>query len=327
MRNTEVMNMLVFFAVDMGPRATLEQLASRFGTTVLNTMPISSGKAGALVVGTSTSEHGRMLECAARLWARQLKIPIIAIEDYCGNCAVGIKNLAGRVTDPDLIIAESDFSRRCYMRKGFPGDKIVVLPPVRYDDYRKESPVFFRQRGRLRGMLWAGQPEQGMGQAALGWLAPWIRRNGLRLYFRTHPRDVAYAEGFWHEWMEKRNLRWVDCTSWDWVDVWAAPVDFVATAFSSVGLDAAFRGLPTLHILHPSSVRNLLMEQKGVARPGLVASGAALASAGPLGYAQIKAALGAANLRRVEVNFLRNYRGSGPVLDAVEEALRDIIEA
>jgi hypothetical protein len=147
----------------------------------------------------------------------------------------------------------------------------------------------------------------------------------MKLYFRAHPRDSAYAEGFWHEWLSKRRLRWVDCTQWDWPRVWEAPLGLVATAFSSVALDAAFRGLPTLHILHSRPVKKLLMQQKGFARPGVVASGAALASSGPLGYRWIDQSLGAAGLRRMEADFGRVYRWEGPVIDAFEVVLKDII--
>jgi len=321
----DAMSMPLFFAVDLGPRATLDRLASRFGATVIEATSLAPDGVGALIVGTSTSERGRLLESAARIWARHLKIPIVAIEDYAGNCVLGARDEHGRVVDPDFIIAESDFSRRCYVRAGFPVDRIIVLPPIRYDAYREMPAMPFRRADRLRGVLWAGQPERGMGQATLGWLAPWIRQHGMTLYFRAHPRDSAYAEGFWHEWLRRRRLRWVDCTQWDWPKVWDAPLGLVATAFSSVSVDAAFRGLPTLHVLHSRPVRKLLMQQKGVARPGVVVSGAALASSGPLGYGWIERSLGAAGLRRMEADFGRVYRAGGPAIDAFEEVIKNII--
>lgn len=315
----------LFFAADLGPQITLDLVAKRFFTTVTDQLPPSCDLHGALVIGTSTSESGCEREFYAREWARQLKIPIVAIEDYAGNCALGTRGEHGRITDPDFIIAESGFSRRCYVRAGFPADRIIVLPPIRYDAYRAKPAIPFRHRDRLRGVLWAGQPERGLGQATLGWLVPWIRRRGLKLYFRAHPRDSAYAEGFWHEWLRQRRLRWMDCTQWDWPEVWGAPLGLVATAFSSVAVDAAFRGLPTLHVVHPRPVRKLLMQQKGIVRPGVVVSGAALASTGPLGYSQLEHALSATSLRRMEAGFERVYRGSEPVIDVFERVLKDII--
>ena len=67
------------------------------------------------------------------------------------------------------------------------------------------------------------------------------------------------------------------------------------------------------------------MQQKGTARPGVVVSGAALASSGPLGYEWIDRSLGTAGLRRMEADFARVYRGEGPVIDAFEALLKDII--
>lgn len=316
----------LFFAADLGPKLTLNLVAKRFHTTVTDHLPHASDRYRALVIGTSTSESGFERELYARQWARQMKIPILAIEDYAGNCALGTRDSHGRVTDPDFIIAESDFSRRCYVRAGFPADRIIVLPPIRYDGYREMPAIPFNRGDRLRGVLWAGQPERGMGQATLGWLAPWIRQRGLKLYFRAHPRDSAYADGFWHEWLKQRRLRWVDCTQWDWPKVWDTPLGLVATAFSSVAVDAAFHGLPTLHVLHPRLVRRLLKEQKGMTRSGVVVSGAAFASTGPLGYRWIDRSMGAANLRRMEAVFERVYRGQGPVIDAFESVLKSIIK-
>jgi hypothetical protein len=292
---------------------------------VNETMPIEADEVGALVVGTSKSLYGYTLETEAKSWARQRKIPIVAVEDYAGNCALGARDDHGQWVDPDYIIAESDFSRRCYMRAGFPVGRIIVLPPIRYDVYREAPPMPFPRRDRLRGILWAGQPECGMGQAALGWLTPWIRRHGLKVYFRAHPRDLAYVDGFWHEWFGRRRLRWVDCTQWPWPNVWTAPLGLVATAFSSVAVEAAFQGLPTLHVLHPLPVRKLLIEQKRVARPGVVATGVAFASSGPLGFAQLDRSLEAASLRRAGAQFDRIYRGSGPVIDSLKRVLEDII--
>lgn len=315
----------LFFAADLGPKLTLEPIARRFLATVTDQLPLSSGLYEALVVGTSTSESGLKRELYARAWARRSGIPIVAIEDYVGNCQFGLRDDLGNETDPDFIVAESDFARRLYVRAGFPAEKIIVLPSIRYDSYRELPPASFDARHGASGVLWAGQPERGMCQAALGWLAPWLRRHGKKLYFRAHPRDPAYAGGLWHEWLGRRRLRWEDCTQWDWPAVWAAPLGLVATAFSSVAIDAGFRGIPTLHILHPRQVRDRLAQHRGLVRPGVVASGAAAATVTPLDHALLMRHLGAKRLRRSEACFVRVYRGSGPIIDTFERVLKDII--
>lgn len=319
------MPLVLFFAADIGPKLTLEPLARRFSATVTDQLPHSSDLYRALVIGTSTSESGLETELYARAWARWSGIPIVAIEDYVGNCRFGMRDALGNEADPDYIVAESDFSRRFYVRAGFPAERVSVLPSIRYDSYRDLPPASLYRGRQASGVLWAGQPERGMGQVALGWLAPWLRRHGKKLYFRAHPRDSAYAEGLWHEWLGRHRLRWEDCTQWDWPEVWAAPLGLVATAFSSVAVDAGFRGIPTLHILHPRHVRDRLAQGRGPVRPGVVASGAAPATSNPLDHALLMRHLGAKRLRRSSRCFAQVYGGLGPIIDALETLLKDII--
>ena len=311
----------IFFAIDFGSRLTLEPVARQFNTSVTDKLPQDLSIYPALIVGTSTSVFGREQELQARISARLVGVLIIVIEDYAGNCFLGVQ-----AAIPDCIIVESGFSRRLYVRSGFPSSRVFVLPSVRYDAYRETRNVSILSRSPLRAVLWAGQPEFAIGQVALGWLAPWLARHGLRLFFKAHPRDTAYLSGAWHSWLRRRKLRWIDCTDWDWPKIWGAPIGLVATAFSSVALDAGFHGIPALHIILPRSVKKILRMQKGVTRPGVVAIGAALYSAGPLGYSRLWHDLGPANLRRVEEEFGRVYRGSAPVIEIIESYLRDIIE-
>lgn len=313
----------ILFACDHGAKLCLEPISNAWGIPLTENLPfVNEFGPSVLILGTSTSSYGNAQDEAACRWASLSGIPVIVIEDFPGNGSLLIQ-AAAKI---DKLVVESDFSVRHYQKLGFPNQKLVVLPPLRYDLYRG----FFRNKlqdsKRFRAVLWAGQPESFLTKSVLGWMAPWLKQHGFTVYFRAHPRDHSYKTGFWHKWLEQRKLRWVDCTSWDEVQLWDAPIRFVATAFSSLAITASFHGIPAIFVLHQSSIKRLLHEQKAGIRPSVVAIGACATTFGPFVEKNMNRCLSIGEIKRMKQTFELSYRTCQPVVVNYLQVIHDIIQ-
>jgi len=311
----------LLYAYDAGAKVALEPIAKFFGIAIADSLPQgANNRFSALILSTSTSKEGLAKDIEMCRWAQLANIQVVALEDYPGNASILVK-----LSIVDILIVESEPWVRHYVRLGFNASCIKVTPSPRYDKYRGINHKKIKWLRTPRTMLWAGQPEKGMCTAALGWLAPWAKKNGITIYFRAHPRDENYHNGYWANWFKKRGLRWVDCTSWKQEDLWSGSIGLVATAFSSLALDALFHGIPVIHIAHLRAVKTLLLEQKSTVSPGICILGAAAQTYGPYTAQIASKCLSVGNIRSIERAFGRHYRGSGPAMEGLIHILQTII--
>src|SRR5688572_14556899 len=220
------MNTLAFLAVDGGPRETLAPVAAHYGCELADVELDATASeahwaarlaaARLLVVGTSDSPRGRAIEAAARTAARRRKIPVAAIEDFPGN----YWHTDGG--EADLVLVESAAAREICQRKlGAQAPAVAIVPPARYDGYRRRLTDLRRETasrwtadppGRYR-MLWAGQPETDDCMRTLRALAPALKALDAELLFKAHPRDAGYTSGEYGRVLDPSGLSWSDLTA------------------------------------------------------------------------------------------------------------------
>jgi hypothetical protein len=258
-------------AVDPGPVAAS-------GTEDFWAGLILERRAAAIVCGTSDSLAGRALESAARRAAVAAGIPVAAIEDYPGNY---YEVAGGRVT---LLVVDSAFSARL-ARSRFGGDApdILECAPIRYDPLRVRLGTLREKRGgpRSGAVLWAGQPETDDAIATLDRVAPLVAGLGRRLLFRAHPRDEGYRAGAYARLFAAGRPPVDDVTAETLDASFARRPELVLTQFSSIAVEAGFRGIPALHVLYADIGERRLFAKKGYRIPPWCEAGAAFAIRDP----------------------------------------------
>lgn len=283
----------LFVAADGGPRETLAPVALQCGASLSDIAQdaaeaethwarlIASERAVVLVVGTSDSARGRLVETAARRAARAARIPVVAIEDFPGNyCEVP----GGAAS---LLMVESEVARDiCIAKLGSPAPRVEVAIAARYDPYRARlgelrhntAQRWAREQHSLK-VLWAGQPETDDCIRTLTALLPLFRLSGVDLLFKAHPRDPGYSSGVYHALLRDGAIAFSDVTHSGVEEVLETGPRLVVTQFSSVAIEAGFFGIPSLWVLLPIAGGARLEQKKGYAVPPLcLAKGAAAAT-------------------------------------------------
>ena len=285
------MNTPVCVAADGGPSETICPIAAHYNTRLAG---VDSAAAASdahwraelertapplLIVGTSDSRRGRVIEAAARRAARNLHVRIAAIEDFPGN----YWHIAG--AEADLTLVESAAARDiCLRNLGAHAPRLAVVSPARYDRYRERLSDLRRHTasrwsadapGRYRA-LWAGQPETEDCMRTLLALLPVLRALNVELLFKAHPQDQGYLSGDYRRTLDEAGIAWTDLTARPVEDALSAAPHVVVTQFSSVAVEAGFFGIPSLWILLADAGGARLYAKKGYLEPPLCAAGGAL---------------------------------------------------
>lgn len=284
------MNVL-FVAVDGGAREALAPVAARCASGLADTAKqaaetdacwrqvIVSERPSLLVVGTSDSTRGRLVESAARRAARGAGISIVAIEDFPGN----YYEIAGG--EASMVLVESTRAQSlCLEKLGNRSPRVEVVVPARYDPYRKRL-AELRSRTveswasqTTTRVLWAGQPETDDAVHTLEALLPILHEHAVDLLFKAHPRDAGYTTGTYRALLDASGIAATDVTNLSVEDALALAPRLIVTQFSSIATEAGFFGVPSLWVLLPHAGAARLRQKKGYAVPPLcLARGAAYA--------------------------------------------------
>lgn len=230
----------------------------------------------ALVLGTSDSNRGRLIEQAAQEAATELEKPVIVLEDYPGN----YRHTNGlRI---DVLVVASEFERK--LHKSHLGKKapaIITCMPARFDIYKRnglQERLEYKKRrdcyqGALR-VLWAGQPETDDAVETLQRLLPAFAENRVEVLFKSHPRDQGYKTGAYSRFLTNKDVCFHDVTSMSLSSCMKKTPALLATQFSSMALEAGFFGLPSMHVLYKDIGGKRLEQKKGFSVPPWCAVGA-----------------------------------------------------
>lgn len=268
-------HLIVFFACDHGPKATLAPMARHYGVQVSESvltrrewreLLIGEG-VRLLVCGTSGSEAGSMAERNVRLAAKDAGIGLACVEDFPGNYI----HWDGAAAD--WLIVEGNFSIGVYQSRGVQLPIMAVIPAVRYDHLRGGARETVRPSGTAT-ILWAGQPETDDAIATLGWLLEVLQGQQHRLLFRAHPRDPGWKAGQYNSLLRGAGMAWEDVTDEPLSATFHRHIDLTVTQFSSVGIEGGFHGIPALFVLLPEAGARTLKKLKGYSIPSICEEGA-----------------------------------------------------
>lgn len=245
-------------AYDNGPRQTLSPLLNsekfvfeefREAETVNQWKAMLSELSFyGVVVSTSKSDHGRLIERNCCIAAKELGLFVVTIEDYPFNFDKKNQSLV------DLLIVESDFVKNEYLLSNpISNTKIETGALIRYEFLRSASFCREKSFGKVETnkVLWIGQPETDCCLASLKRIMPVIRSLGLKLDFRAHPDDSGY---YLMKSYDNFFINYEDCIE----DVSMLTIDrcvernpfITLTQFSSLAIELAFKGIPSLHLLY-----------------------------------------------------------------------------
>jgi hypothetical protein len=227
-----------------------------------------------VVLSTSKSESGFIVESFCCIAAKELGLLVVVIEDYPFNFNSAIRSFV------DLILVESDFVKNEYLRSGmFDVESIETGALIRYENIRAVA-LSLRQRSTNRidkksRVLWLGQPETHNCLASLERIMPSIKSLGLNLDFRAHPDDFGYYDAD-----NYANLfyNYKDCLE----DVSFLKIDscvqrnpiFAITQFSSLAIELGFQGIPSLHLLYEDLGGAFFLHKNGRVKPVICEVGA-----------------------------------------------------
>lgn len=254
------------FAVDDGPRSVIQKLSKIEGFEDIKNTLLSEHKYDGIVIGTSGSKAGVSLESEVRINAKLNNIPLIIIEDYPGNY---IQMNDGAST---LLIVEHEFCYKRYLEKyGINCPSISIIPNLRYDNLRISGAKVnsklindWENNKKPQSVLWAGQPETEDALVTLNQIMPIIKSYGIKLLFKSHPRDKGYENGKYNKIRQYLNGLWEDVSSLDLsqcVNKHAPRI--VITHYSSLGIEAGFYGVPCINVLFDNAGGKTLQLQKG----------------------------------------------------------------
>ncbi len=222
-----------------------------------------------LIVGTSRSGHGAFAEAQCRLAAKQMGLPIVAIEDYPGN----YKHVEGGAAN--LLIVESSLAARAArQRLGEACPATESGASFRYDTLRNTE---FRARAQdpVLGdtLLWAGQPETGDTLISLRRLLPHISALGMKLLFRAHSRDFGYLNGAYRRIFALYPGTVHDVSSLGLETVIEMRPRLTLTHFSSLAIELGFLGIPSMHVLFADAGGARLLQQSEYETPHICEAG------------------------------------------------------
>jgi hypothetical protein len=268
------------FAFDSGPRQTLQALTLQSSFKWINTCRDISflhddllfSSISGIVVGTSRSELGLSLESQCRVIAKKLGMPLVAIEDYPGNY---LEVPFGQV---DLVIVESNLAELAVVKKfGLNSAEISIGASIRYDHLRnnKSYELYLPKRGD--GLLWLGQPETKDALTSLSRLLPHVEKLGMRLLFRAHPRDVGYKLGNYAQLFSEYSEIVHDVSDIEKSALLSLNPCLTLTHFSSMAIELAFYGIPSVHVLFPDAGGATLSKINGYRVPYICSVGGSIA--------------------------------------------------
>jgi hypothetical protein len=267
------------FAVDDGPRQALATLASVPGYAWIESAHMGSVEqwrgrftksgARALIVGTSRSTQGAHTEAQCRMAARQLGLPVVAIEDYPGNYQ-HVRDAAA-----DLLIVESELAiDAARKRLGEVCPFLKTGASFRYDALRKQGlTTEVRKAERGGWLLWAGQPETENALRSLERILPYIAELGMRLLFRAHPRDAGRARGDYSPLFKSYPSIIRDVSELSLDAVLDLKPCLTLTQFSSVAIEFGFYGVPAAYVLYPDAGAARLLALTGYETPHVCEAG------------------------------------------------------
>lgn len=232
-----------------------------------------------LLIATSTSIEGRQAEQILCVLAYARRLKLATVEDYPGN----FQPVPGAKTN--LLIVESmDAKVHAIERWGSECLEIAIIPPIRYDKYRRRinEMRLLSECGRQKirsdttgAVLWIGQPETEDCFRTLEAMLPTINALHLTLLFKAHPRDRGYVTGAYSPLFQKIYLPVRDVTNLPLDEIVPMGLDLVLTQYSSMAIDAGFWGVPSLNVLLPDLGGKRLKETKGYSIPLHCAAGGA----------------------------------------------------
>ncbi len=267
---------IVAVAVDAGPIQVMKALTFPNMRLVRETTSIDG--CDLLIVGTSGSEAGQLIEMQMRRKAVLSSTPLIVIEDFPGN----YRHVDGG--EPDLLLVEHECVAALHRRRLGSCPEIVVLPNPRYDPFRREgvsvAALLQKQWKASTGrpsILWAGQPETEDALRTLEYLFPDISDLHLTVLMKAHPRDGGYREGVYASFFESHQIPYIDVTN---ISLRNCCLEYaprlIITQFSSLAIEAGFMSLPSIYVLYQEIGAKRLFADKGYSVPPWCDYGAAL---------------------------------------------------
>jgi hypothetical protein len=263
------LSVIYLFAVDAGPAQALSNLALNPDFVWANCDCVTNAghwrdffatrgtAAGGIIVGTSRSDHGAFAEAQCRLAAKQMGLPIIAIEDYPGN----YQHVAGGAAN--LLIVESSLAARAARwRLGDACPTMESGASFRYDIFRNTEFVGGdRAPASCDALLWAGQPETEDALISLYRLLPHISALGMKLLFRAHSRDFGYSSGAYRRIFALYPGLVRDVSTLDLETIIGMRPRLTLTHFSSLAIALGFLGIPSIHVLFADAGGARLLQQ------------------------------------------------------------------
>lgn len=269
--------MWLLFALDAGPRQTLEALASEAGFAWAEQRDdltawrdcMQSVQVRGVVVGTSRSETGAMLEAQCRIAAKEAGLPLAAVEDYPGN----YQHIPGG--EAGLLIVESDLAATAaQQRLGGACPETTTGASFRYDPLRARSLSASIPEARKGGwILWAGQPETEDALLSLPRLLPIIQALGMKLLFRAHPRDAGLTRGDYAPLFAPYSGLIRDVSGLSLEAVLELRPCLTLTQFSSLAIELGFLGIPAAHVLYSDAGQARLRALTGYGIPHVCEAG------------------------------------------------------
>lgn len=257
------------YAYDRGPESVLMALCDDNVFSRLSSPDLCRLNLDSVLVGTSQSDKGIEIESDLRQQAKQLKLPLIVIEDFPGNFRPVYNG------SPDLILFEHDLISNLSRHKiDVNSTKIVVCSNPRYDNFRKTENIrsnlnkIWLAGTSFPAVLWAGQPETELAGITLREIVPKLKEMNFKLLFKAHPDDAGYHDGYYAIFHEIMGHLWEDTTAIDFKEcILKYAPRVVLTHYSSLGIEAGFYGIPTMNILADHSVTTRFKAQTGFNLP------------------------------------------------------------
>ena len=277
----------------------------------------------AVVRGVSEGVEGDDAEALLAEAARARSVPVFAVEDFPGNFWPRPEERL------DALFVEDESARALHASRGVPSAKVYVTGNPRYDALRRVDRAARRAETRQAlglqeetAVLWVGQPDAGDSAATLERLLPDLKRLGVTLLFRAHPRDAGYRTGRYDQLFASSGMRVLDVTSAGDVVGLCCASDLVATQFSSVAVEAGYLGTPAVFAVFEDLGGRYLRTHKGYAVPPWCENNCAfLIDDVKIALPVVDRALHDAGTRRVVLeNFSRRYTmkpDSAPAIAAV----------
>ena len=269
-------------AYDKGPKNSLSPFLNDKDFTILSDYMVESidqskkiiekYKPDVILIGTSTSENGIIIEKFFRISATQMNIPLVCVEDYPGNY------LSHEEAIPDLLLVESESVIKMLKTKfGKLSPKFQTGANIRYAKYKKfsqKNDIFF-VNNRSPDILWIGQPDTYNCKKVLLRILPELRRLNARLLFKAHPDDEGYYNSEYRTLLSNKNFKIKDISSLTFQECLKFEPRLAITQYSSLAIEASFNQIPTIHFLY-DDIASILTKTKGYDIPFYVKSGGSL---------------------------------------------------